>query len=117
MSTWQIVIEEARRLYGPQVTNGDILGFLPEILRQDDPRSAAAQIEDRYSHGGGWSPFGRGQWQWSRDGMVLQFPGDPPMKPVAALLLPLSNEYCLLFPHQMMLVLQQDGSFEVTRLD
>ena len=114
--TWTIFASEAMRVYGKDVTAGDLLGFLPMILRPEDPRPAKEQLADRYSHGGGYSPFGKDQWTLSPD-MVLKFPGDPAMKPIAALRLPLSQETVVLYPHQMAMIRQDDLSFEVMRLD
>jgi len=115
MITWSIFASEAIRVYGPGTTAGDLLGFLPEILRPEDPRPAREQLADRYAHGGGWSPFGKGQWTLGEN-MVLKFPGDPAMKPLAALPLPLSKETVVLYPHQMVVVIGLH-SFEVVRLD
>jgi hypothetical protein len=33
------------------------LGYLPSFLSESDPRPAAAQIDENYAHGGGFSPF------------------------------------------------------------
>jgi len=122
MITWTIFASEALRVYGPGTTAGDLLGFLPEILRPEDPRPASEQLADRYSHGGGYSPFGRDQWTLDLDTLVLKFPGDPAMKPVAGLRLPLSKETVLLYPHQMAAIVQgnrhdRNRNFEVVRLD
>ena len=116
MITWTIFADEAARVYGPGTTAGDLLGFLPEILRPEDPRPVKEQLADRYAHGGGWSPFGKDQWTLSK-GMVLKYPGDPALKPIAALRLPLSDELVILYPHQMAAIIQADQSFEVARLD
>jgi len=70
MITWTIFASEALRVYGPGTTAGDLLGFLPEILRPEDPRPASEQLADRYSHGGGYSPFGRDQWTLDLDTLV-----------------------------------------------
>ena len=114
--TWSIFADEARRVYGGSVTAGDLLGFLPEILRPEDPRPAREQIADRYAHGGGWRPFGKDEWKLSA-GFTLKYPGDPAMKPIAGLSLPQSMEIVLLYPHQMAMVIQADQSFDVVRLD
>ncbi|HXE86112.1 MAG TPA: hypothetical protein VN524_04825 [Hyphomicrobiaceae bacterium] len=115
MITWTIFTDEAARVYGPSTTAGDLLGFLPEILRPEDPRPAKEQIAERYAHGGGWRPFGRDEWKLSA--FVLKYPGDPEMKPIAALALPHSKEMVVLYPHQMVAVLRPEGDFDVVRLD
>ncbi len=115
--TWRMFIDEARKIYGPSTTLGDILGFLPDIVIPGDPRPVRAQLDDRYSHGGGYRAFGRGQWEFTASNMRLKYPGDPVMKPVAALELPLSQELVLFYPHQMLLILQADGLCEVVRVD
>jgi hypothetical protein len=116
MITWTIFADEAARVYGPGTTAGDLLGFLPEILRPEDPRPVKEQLEDRYAHGGGWRPFGKDQWELSED-YTLTYPGDPALKPIAGLSLPHSMEIVLLYPHQMAAIIQADRSFEVARLD
>ena len=47
-------------LYGG--TSPAMLGFLPMMLDDEDPRPAAEQLNETYAHGGGWMPFGKGQW-------------------------------------------------------
>jgi hypothetical protein len=110
-------IDEARKVYGPQITLGEILGYLPDIVLPGDPRPVREQLDDRYSHGGGYREFGRGQWEWSQTSLRLKFPGDPAMKPLAALTLPASCEIVFFYPHQMLLIVQRDSSFTVTRVD
>jgi len=116
MITWTIFADEAARVYGSDTTAGDLLGFLPSILLPEDPRPAREQLADRYSHGGGYSPFGKDLWELDED-FTLTYPGDPEMKPVAALTLPQSTESVLLYPHQMAAIIQSERSLDVVRLD
>jgi hypothetical protein len=115
--TWHMFVDEARKTYGPATTHGDILGFLPLIVMPGDPRPVREQLAERYAHGGGYRPFGHGKWRFDQDTMKLQYPGDPVMRPLAALTLPASCEMCLFYPHAQMSIVQQDGSFEVVRVD
>ena len=114
MISWTIFTEAAKKTYG-NISAGDLLGFLPDILRPEDPLPAKEQIAARYSHGGGWRPFGKGEWTLDR--FLLKFPGDPEMAPIAGLSLPQSMEIVLLYPHQMVSVIDFDRSFDVVRLD
>lgn len=91
------------------------LGFLWDILDSSDKRPVKEQLEDRYRHGGGWSPFGQGQWKLDRMTMTLRYPGDPPMKPLA--MTAVGPEHVFFYPHAMLLVLQPNGDFDVTRVD
>ena len=46
----------------------------------------------------------------------LKYPGDPPLKPIAAVSR-LRDEVILFYPHDWLCVVQPDGSFEVSRVD
>jgi hypothetical protein len=88
------------------------LGFLPELLDENDPRSVKEQLEDKYRYGGGWRPldgFRLGE------NYALKYPNDPPMKPIASA--KLRDELILLYPYSFLLVKQPDNSFEVARVD
>lgn len=93
------------------------LGYLPGFLSDADSRPAREQLDERYAHGGGYRPFGKGEWQFVATDRRLKYPGDPWMKPVAAATLPGSCETVLLYPGQMLLIQQADQSFTVTRVD
>jgi hypothetical protein len=92
----------------------DHLGFLPDILRRDDPRPVREQLEDRYAHGGGYRAKSFDKFKLGKN-MVLKWPGDEPQKPLAATLI--NDELVVLYPHALLLVMQSDGKFEVTRVD
>lgn len=92
----------------------DHLGFLPAFLQDDDPRPVSEQIAERYAHGGGWSPYGKGKWRHLGD-HVLKFPGDQQMKPLA--MAKVGKETVYFYEHAVLAVFQPDGSFEVTRVD
>jgi hypothetical protein len=88
------------------------LGFLPEFLSDDDPRSAREQYDENYVSG--WHPMSG--WTLDVATMTLSYPGDPPLKPFCMTALH-DRELIYFYPHAQVLVLQQDGSFEVARLD
>lgn len=94
----------------------DDLGFLPLIIQGDDPRPFKEQLADRYSHGGGYSPFGEGLWHLDAD-QTLHYPDDPPFKPLAWTALPSTDEVVIYYQHAMVACLQKDGSFVVVRMD
>lgn len=96
----------------PCMTEED-LGLLPDIFSLHDPRSAAAQANDRYAHGGGWSPFSG----FTVTPSALHYPGDPPQKLLAEAHLPLTNEIIRLYEHAWVGVFQADGSVEIARMD
>lgn len=109
-------------------TLGRALGYLPEIIRDDDPRPAITQINERYAHGGGWYPV-KG---WAQlmplepvanheaflTSLRIQYPGDPPLDPVAVMLLPQSNELVAVYQSAWVMVVDlDDRTYEVARLD
>lgn len=88
------------------------LGLLPGLISEDDPRPVREQLNDAYRHGGGWDPMAGFT---VRDGYVLKYPDDPPMKPLA--MTSLRQEVVVFYPYSFLGVFQPDGSFEVSRVD
>ena len=98
------------QLYGK--TDPEELGFLPSFLSESDPRTAREQLDANYQHGGGWSPM-KG-WTFGPADR-LSYTGDPAMKPLAEM--SLRGERVLIYPSAWVVVVQPDGSFEVSRMD
>lgn len=98
-------------------SNIGALGLIPEFLSEDDPRPAAEQFEENYSHGGGWSPMEklrvRGKPQ---DGITaLLYPGDPPFIEVGRT--KLRDEWVIVYQYGMVAIIQDDGTTEAMRMD
>jgi len=90
----------------------EVLGFIPYWLNEDNPKSAAQQINDCYQHGGGWRPF---KGFKMLKGHVLRYPGDPEMKPLAEAFM--REELVVFYRHAWVAVVQPNGDFEVARVD
>lgn len=95
----------------PRVTE-DHLGLIPYFFYENDPRSAAEQIDERYAHGGGWFAIDGFEML---DGGVIKYPGDPAMKPLAVATL--HEEVIRVYQYGWISITQPDGSFAVSRLD
>jgi hypothetical protein len=95
------------------IERGDFetLGYLPAFLNEDDPRPAKEQLDANYQHGGGW----RNQPGFTMKGRSIQYPGDPPMIPVAYTML--REETIRVYPYAYVCIVQPDGSFEICRMD
>ena len=90
----------------------EMLGHIPGWLNEDDPRPAREQIDANYLHGGGWRP----QSKFKRlAGLALQYPGDPPLMPLAFTVL--HDELVVLYDAEYIGILQTDDRFEVARVD
>jgi hypothetical protein len=89
----------------------DAWGFIPSFLDEDDERPAKEQFNDRYAFGGGWRPVEGVKLE----GNVMRFPGDPPFKALS--LIQFNDEVIMLFVASMVAIVQQDGSYEVARMD
>ena len=87
------------------------LGYLPGFLSEDDERSAAEQYNENYI--GGWRP--QPDWKFNPETLVVRYPGDPPMRPFAMAML--RNERILFYPHAYVMVLQDDDTFAMARMD
>ena len=92
---------------GPHVD----LGFLPGFLDEDDPRPAKEQFNERYVSG--WLPISG--HTFDAETMELRYPGDPPLLPIAFGMF--RGEIIMVFPYSIILILQGDMSFEVSRMD
>jgi hypothetical protein len=90
------------------------LGYLPGYLSENDPRSVKEQLHSGYRQGGGWRPLEKFGLSPAPDYLLL-YPGDPPLRPWAQAAL--RGEMILVYPGDWVLILQQDGSFEVARMD
>ena len=90
----------------------NFVGFIPTFLDLDDPRPAKEQFADRY-HYGGW----RNQEGFTtvNGTPTLQYPGDPPLNPIAAI--SLRDELIFVYLHGYVSIFQKDGSFEACRMD
>lgn len=88
------------------------LGFLPLMFDERDPRSAAEQLNANYAHGGGYDP--QPGFTMAKDG-TLTYPGDPPMPPLAVA--ELHDELLMFYECEYLAIVQNDGSFAVTRVD
>jgi hypothetical protein len=93
------------------------LGFIPSFLSEDDPRGAREQLDSNYAHGGGWRPLEG--WKIVNKNIliipIIQYPGDPPLKPFA--MTGLRDEVIYFYPHAQVMIVQPDGHFEVARMD
>jgi len=90
----------------------EMLGIIPCFLDEDDPRPAAEQFNDAYSHGGGWR---------SMPGFTmlpngnLSYPGDPPVELLAETRL--RDEVVRFYDFAWVAIVQPDGSYDICRMD
>jgi len=89
-----------------------MLGYIPHWLNDDNPEGAVKQIDANYRHGGGWHSF---KGFTLGKGMELTYPGDPPLKPLARA--KLRDELVYFYDHSWVAVIQENGSFDVARID
>jgi len=105
--------------YDPSVRHIEAyLGAVPLFFPEGDDRPAAEQIDERYAHGGGWGPFGG--WRLIPHTQpdhppALKYPGDSILKPLAWMRLP--TETVIMYRSAIVLVLRDDGTFDVARMD
>jgi hypothetical protein len=90
----------------------DDLGFIPGFLDADDPRPAKEQIDSAYQHGGGWQS--RKDFKINEDGS-LSYPGDPPLHPIA--MAGIRDELVVVYPHSWVVIMQNNDTFDVARID
>jgi hypothetical protein len=100
----------------------EMLGYLPYMFDDRDPRPAREQANENYSPMG-WSPMKGFTMLPNGD---LAYPGDPPTKLLAETILhanyvnPLDTtkqEIIRFYEHAWVVIIQPDGSWEVSRMD
>jgi hypothetical protein len=96
-------------------TQPEHLGLIPEFMNEGDPRPAREQIHDNYRHGGGWHGMPGFKLTWKNELPILQYPGDPPLIPLAVMRL--RQERIFVYLHGITAIVQPDGTFEASRLD
>lgn len=96
----------------PQMTE-EHLGLIHSFLSEADPRPAKEQLHSNYAHGGGWHPFHG--FTFDPTTLTISYPGDPPHRALARTRL--RDETILYFDYSWVLILQEDGSWEIARMD
>lgn len=89
------------------------LGALPDLLEPESTDPLAEQIDRNYQHGGGWSPFHG--FAFDPASQTITYPEDEPLAPLVRMTT--ENETLYLYEMSWVLILQQDGSYEVARID
>jgi hypothetical protein len=97
-------------------THPEDLGIVPAFLDEEDPRPAREQFDEKYQHGGGWRPMDGFDNKNDHGGLlVLNYPGDPPLKPIA--FMAFRDELVVFYPYGMVAIFQKGGDYEVARMD
>lgn len=96
---------------------GAHIGFLDRIFLKGDKRTAKEQMNDRYAHGGGF--YTNDDWATKfrvlRSG-AIKYPGDQALYPVATTKLD-SGETVIVYDGAFVRIVQEDGSYVITRMD
>jgi hypothetical protein len=90
----------------------DALGYIPDFLDINNPKTAIEQFDIAYKHGGGWSNF---QGFTLLDNMRIRYPGDNPLKPFA--MATFRDQEIYVYPGPWVMVKSSDGSFQISRMD
>jgi hypothetical protein len=93
----------------------EMLGYLPQLIGTQFSGTVAEQLNENYAHGGGYHPFGEGQWRMNPATHILQYPGDPPFRPLA--MTKIREETVYFYNSALLAIVQPDGKFAITRVD
>lgn len=86
-------------------------GLIPTFLDNHDPRPAAEQFNSRYI--AGWNPFDG--FKFDPVKRTLKYPSDPLLEVISEIRF--RNERIMLFPSDWVVIVQPDGSWQVSRMD
>ena len=90
-------------------------GMLLSFLNESDPRKAGEQFDANYQHGGGWNPPACYKQFKVLKGEYLKYPGDEPIRPL--LIIRFREERIFVYEHDIVRIVQPDGSHEICRMD
>lgn len=107
MEIWEMLTPEAIPLLMGE-------SLLTHIIRSSDPRPVVDQVNDRYSHGGGWRKFEG--FKWDREAMTIEYPEDP-VYHAAARCEVSPTETVYVFPFAWVLIDRGGDDWEIARLD
>jgi len=109
------------------------LGWLPMILRTDDKRKLREQLQERYAHGGGYSPFpnkdefsleihrlrpGRATLTWKeKDPDPTEADYCEVFTERARCFFPETQELAILFDSAVLVIVDASDNFEIVRVD
>ncbi len=91
----------------------EIVGDIKYFGDASNPEPLNAQIDRMYSFGGGWSPF-KG-FVLNKETKSLTYPDDPELMPLA--FAKFRNQEVYIYNHSWVSIVEEDGSFEVSRID
>lgn len=90
-----------------------IVGDIPTFGYEADERPLKEQFNERYSFGGGWRPFEG--FVFDKETKSLTYPGDPTYYPMARG--SFRNQFVYVYQYGWVAIVEEDGSFEVSRMD
>jgi hypothetical protein len=88
------------------------LGYLPDLISEDDIRPVKEQLDDKYRYGGGWRPM-KG-FSFDKHTYAIKYPGDPLLRPIAQA--QLRDEKIFLYEGDWLMIVQPDSSYEIARV-
>lgn len=89
-----------------------IVGNIKYFANEDDPIPLREQFHKNYSFGGGWNPFEGFKMNKDKD---LIYPDDLPLYPLATA--KFRNQEVVMYQHAWVAIVEEDGSFEISRMD
>jgi len=90
-----------------------IVGDIKFFASEENEESLNNQINKMYSFGGGWQPFEG--FTMNRETKSLKYPEDPELFPLAVA--KFRNQEIYIYNYAWVSIVEEDGSFEVARID
>ena len=91
----------------------DVVGQIKYFAHENDKRPLKYQFNERYCHGGGWNNIDG--FMFDKEDLSLSYPGDPKLYPLVCG--EFRDQKVYIYPYSLVLILDPDGSFEVSRMD
>lgn len=90
----------------------EVVGYIKYFASQELDVPLRDQFNAAYSFGGGWNPFEGFEMLEDKS---LKYPEDPPLRPLAVA--SFRNQKVYAYSYGWVAIVEEDGTFEVSRMD
>lgn len=97
-----------------KMTIDECVGDIKHFASPQNETPLREQLNKWYQHGGGWCPM-EGFELKNKETHEIQYPEDAPLLPLATA--QFRNQTICVYPYAFVAIFEQDGSFEIARMD
>ena len=97
-----------------RLTLEDCVSDIKYFASEQNKQPLSEQLNKMYQHGGGWRPV-EGFQITNKETFELTYPEDPPLIPLATA--KFRNQTICVYRYAFVAIFEEDGSFQIARMD